>query len=362
MQTLNFVRVTPTFTNIVAPRLGIMPTSDDNYLVALNSMFSSNFDRTGTMNVPRVPGLDLRFKFAQERLPVLVSGSMDLDTLCHTRAQEILAQNRPVSVFWSGGIDSTTALTYLLLNKQSADQIKVYHTCESLAEFPSYEKFIRSHGVELISWSDAWSTAFPADCLIVTGQSNDQLTASMDQTFYNKYSSWLHKPWQDFFRAQEQSSAMIDRSLQLFEACPVPIDTVLHARWWFYFYIRHSYWVTSDYNCNLENLGQTVCFYNTQEFDNWSMHNRHCLIGNSYQSYKQVFKDLIYQYWPDDHYRDNKIKTNSAMGEFWAMRKIIKFDQHYLFLYKNNQQVQAFRPRHYPFLDIKQIQTELEQL
>lgn len=363
MQTPNLVRVTPTFSNIVAARLGLVPTQDDQYLLELNSAFSSNFDRTGMMNVPRVAGLDLRFKFAQRREPVLWSASADLDTLCHARAQQILAQNRSVCVFWSGGIDSTVALTYLLLNKQHADQITVYHTCESLAEFPSYEKFIRDHGVKLVSWSDAWSTPFSADHLVVTGQSNDQLTASMDQSFYNQHNDWLHRPWRDFFSVLGLSASMIDRSEQVFSTCPVPIQTVLHARWWFYFYIRHSYWVTSDYNNNLENLGTTVCFYNTQEFDNWSMHNRHSLIGNTYQSYKQVFKDAIYQHWPDADYRDNKTKTNSAMGEFWARRKMIKFDQHYLLLYQDQAgSIRAFRPQNYPFLNIEQIKTELEQL
>ena len=118
-----------------------------------------------------------------------------------------------------------------------------------------------------------------------------------------------------------------------------------------------------DWHFNLDNnfKDTVVCFFNTIEFDNWSVINKHIVMpSNNYNEYKQCFKDIIYKYWPNNEYRENKEKVNSVHGVSWSNRKVAYFNQQYLFIYKNViGEYKLFKPSTYPFVSISDIRTEL---
>ena len=289
-----------------------------------------------------------------------------LETIGNKRARELISRNQPIKFFWSGGIDSTFALNYILTNLTNSDQLTVYHTCESLIENPDYLTYIESHNVKLGLWSDLWETPFDKNDLVITCSGGDNITASVDESFYQEHSEWLYRPWQDYFKFRGIDFSTIEQIEQKFSQHDNSITTTLEARWWFYYIIRHQYWITRDWNINLENgIGQNVvCFFDCYEFDAWSQVNRNQMFGGrTWNTYKQVFKDNIYRFWPNENFRKNKTKEDSKYSSTWILKKTAQFNQQYLFLYldKNNQ-AQAFRPRQWPLLNRASIINDLIEL
>src|SRR5215510_9109399 len=82
-------------------------------------------------------------------LPTLVPSALPYKELCLNRAidlHEVTIRNkaRTLSLFWSGGVDSTCALVSILMVWPGRDleRVTVYLTEESLHEYPLfYEKF-----------------------------------------------------------------------------------------------------------------------------------------------------------------------------------------------------------------------------
>ena len=90
-------------------RCGARPdlTAADMIAQAVHS-FWVPVDRSQTLPSP---GLKMRI---QDPIPELNGFSADFSDICRDRAASILRENKEVAVFWSGGIDSTTALRALL--------------------------------------------------------------------------------------------------------------------------------------------------------------------------------------------------------------------------------------------------------
>jgi len=362
MQLPNIIVASELFVNEILPKLNQTPSnSTADLLVAVNRMWT-NTPLNRRANIPRVPGWINDYPTHVVRQLKLSTTNKTLEELSQARAVELLSTNRPIKFFWSGGIDSTLALTYLLINLTTPDQITVMHTCESEDENPRYVDYIKSFGVELVSWSDSWAIPFAKDDLVVTGTTCDQLTASVDESFYHDHLTWLNRPWPEYFEFRGAGPELIARCQLLFG----DLTTTLEARWWFYFYIRHQFWTVKDWNLNLENGPgkNVVCFFDTAEFDAWSYTNRNRLfLDDTWKEYKGEFKQAIYQHWPDLDYRLNKTKQSSGYATMWSRKKMVKFDQQYLFMYQDRDGVaQLFQPRYWPLLNLDLILEDLDAI
>ena len=332
-------------------------TEDDRFLITLNSVFSNRIMfPDGFANHPRYYKFNQRLPF--EHIPEHdLSISKDIDTVVEHRAKELLNKNQPIKVFWSGGIDSTLATAALLSHAKHKDQISVYHTCESIRENPHFYDFILSHGVDTVMWSDSWSTPFNSNDLLVTGTSSDEITGSLDKSFYEKNHNQLSGNWRDYFK-QNGFPHLIERCEELFSKSHSPIETLFDTRWWFYFYIRHTYFARRDWDLNLENnfASNVAQFFNCKEFDAWSVHNKHSIIGSKYSDYKMPFKQATNRYWQNNDYLVNKEKVNSYLTTMWMSKKVSAFSQHYLFIYKNaDGDYVKFSPPQSPFVSKKQV-------
>lgn len=354
-------KVTPAFINLL-PKLQSNSelTTDDKFLIQLNSIWSKDADKTGYTNQPRYYKFNQRITFDTTVSPE-ISKPNNLATIVENRAQQIVDKNSSIKLFWSGGIDSTLAVASIL-PLANQDQIELYHTCESIRENPYFYDYIQKFNVRTTMWSDHWDTKFISNDLIVTGTSADEITGSMDRNFYDEHSVWLTQPWQVFFKAQGCNDLFITRCEQLFSESQSPIETVFDARWWFYFYIRHTNFARRDWNYNLENdfANNTVQFFNTPEFDSWCIHNKTTLMGTKYSDYKRPFKEIIHQYWPNQNFLDNKEKVNSSLSIHWILKKLAQFDQQYLFVYKKDNGYRTFRPSQYPFVSLQDTLNSLQ--
>jgi hypothetical protein len=354
-------KVTPAFINLL-PKLqrNSELTVDDKFLIQLNSVWSKDANEAGYTNQPRYYKFNQRILFDTVTNPEILKPE-NLATVVENRAQQIVNRNNNIKLFWSGGIDSTLAVASILPVAQP-DQIELYHTCESIRENPYFYDYIQKFNIRTTMWSDRWDTKFKSDDVIVTGTSADEITGSLDRSFYDEHGKWLDQPWQAFFKVQGCNDAFIARCEQLFSESQSPIATVFDARWWFYFYIRHTNFARRDWDYNLENnfANNTVQFFNTPEFDSWCIHNKTSLIGNKYNEYKQPFKEVVVQYWHNNDFLHNKEKVNSSLSIHWIVKKLARFDQQYLFVYKKDNAYKTFKPSQYPFVSLQDTLTSLQ--
>lgn len=302
-------------------------------------------DRTNNIKMP------FRFKtYEPFRMPRDLSDfNMTYDQCCQKRCEEILkisyAINKPIYIFYSGGIDSTMVLISFMkyLSKTDFDdRITVVLTNNSVYENPSfYYDFIRKR-CKTVS-SENFNSFFSNDIITVGGEHNDQLFGSdillkiyyysNSDGFHSKYNRDFILPW--FKRSLNDTEAnfwydLLDHHIKSYAPCEV--TTNFHFFWWYNFCFKWQNVYFRMLNSMPENRRNVVTedflknnyhhFFNSESFQKWSMLNHHLKIGNTWTEYKLEAKNLIYEYTKDDTYRFQKIKMNSLV-RLWHQRKMI---------------------------------------
>ena len=289
-------------------------------------------DRTGTISMP-VRDLSLF------PIPKFRPFKKTFEELCDERALHVLAGaekiSAPMYVLYSGGIDSTCLLVSLLkqATPEQKENITVLLSHESIAENPRfYEEHIR--GKLRVGSSISFPERIGEDCCLVSAEHNDMVMGSEKiGTMMARYGpKSIHESYSrdtiaGLFSAilGEKDADMAHFYVDLFErvraAAPVPIETNMDFLWWANFAVkwqscfhyillftppRNAHKVTQEY---LDK--RFISFYNTDEFQLWSMNNLDKRIRDTWKSYKWVLKDIIYDYTKDAEYRDNKTKVRS---------------------------------------------------
>ena len=111
------------------------------------------------------------------------------EDICYETAQLLINLNKPISIFWSGGIDSTCLLATFMKLVSDPKQIRVVMTPKSIEEYPwFYEEKIKGHYDILMyhnyihRYDPRQSVAgghFAGDEIILTGSFGDQLFGSI---------------------------------------------------------------------------------------------------------------------------------------------------------------------------------------
>jgi hypothetical protein len=251
--------------------------------------------------------------------------------VCIERAIELNelsnSTKKPIIVLWSGGIDSTTVIVSLLLTTNNYDNIII--ALNGLAISENY-RFYKDHifpNFKIMS-SDIVFENFNTDNIIVGGEFNDQLFgADFIEKFQKQYTMKQAKSALnsdlivDFFVKQGLNK---DNAIKWFELLKNSIDnynsdlvlTNYDFFWWYNFTQKwqHVYFRTL-LSCDhltdefLDNNYQQ--FFNTTNFQLWSMNSGDQKIGNSWSEYKQIAKQFIFDYNRDDDYYRNKVKIGS---------------------------------------------------
>lgn len=280
-------------------------------------------DRSGTL---ASPGLRMQ---VLDPIPSADRFGEDFDTICLDRAQAILREDREIALFWSGGIDSTAALSALLMLAEPADRarLRIFLRPRSIDEYPSFfERHVRPLSHHLITGPRADRFAhgpgrtFSSDVgrelalqardrLIVTGEHGDQIFGSIKLA---ENPEWIGAPAERFLE-QPAFAPHCDAIARLNAACPVPVDTVDTLLWWWNFAVK---WQEITFR-GLSDLDSPAAFANvrhffqTEDFQRWSIANPDLKIRDSLASYKWPAKDFIYRFTGDADYRDHKIKIGS---------------------------------------------------
>lgn len=256
--------------------------------------------------------------------PVLPIGtpncSKTLNDICDERSFEIIqkAGDKKIYVFWSGGIDSTTALAGLLKNGGS-NKVVVVMGQSSIDEYPEfYYKFIENKIP--ISFIDVKSEyqindsndKYLTDGVIVTGELGDQIFGT--DVFIDIAESdpdLIVKNWEDQYRNLKSFS----KYQEFAASAPVPIVTMKDFLWWFSYSLKYNYvsfrMLRTSYKFKLEE--NAFHFFNTPTFNDWSVSTptEERYPGTDIKKYKQPLKDYIFSFTKDSVYQMNKIKEGS---------------------------------------------------
>ena len=290
-------------------------------------------DRTGTVTMP-VRDLSLF------PIPKFRPFSKTFEELCNERALQVLSDAEKLAatmyVLYSGGIDSTCLLVSLLKNatRDQKENIVVLLSHESIAENPHfYDEHIR--GKLRVGSSIFFPELIGEDCYLLSAEHNDMVIGSekigkMIMLFgpesiresYNR--DTIAELFSEILAGDETVAYFyVDLFERIASAAPIPLETNMDFLWWANFVIkwqscfhyillftplRNAHKVTQEY---LDK--RFISFYNTDEFQLWSMNNLDKRIKDTWKSYKWVLKDIIYDYTKDAEYRDHKTKKGSLL-------------------------------------------------
>ncbi len=316
--------------------------------------WDSLFDRSGAMPHP------LRMENLRP-LPAFRSDFDDsLEALCAARVAEVsaLARDRaaPVRLFWSGGIDSTLVVTSFLKWGPPPDQLELVYTDESEREYPGFlatfvpeavrrvkvgafphHQFVSDHDAERFRDRPCMGDFLDPLAVNVTGGLGDKL--------FNSHMLLKRFGYHRAFEPYENvvSERLVDLTRAFVANSPLPTRTLFDFCWWVYFSLNFQ----DELLQVLAGVsGDTVeprrralqVFFDTEPFQQWSMHHRDRVATDDPTRLKYDAKWLIYQYTRDEQYLLTKLKAGSLKFRKTPNRE---WDNPILFILEDGEVVRA---------------------
>ena len=242
-----------------------------------------------------------------------------------SRCKELVEMEKPITVVWSGGIDSTLALFALLRYVDDPKQITVYGTYSSILESGSlFDSKIKNSGVNYkfkVSSTRDFDDGDP-NSIFVTGYYGNQLFGPVDDFITGK----IKTPISFFHHQFNNDDPLIDYTkciddelheflLPSIKASPKKIETLRDLRWWLIFNFD---WYTAEYSSRISTKQQNnqYHFYNTDDFQRYVITTKEPFtkdVGKPL-THRWVMRELIEEYSGDSYYAWNKPKGVSSLG------------------------------------------------
>ena len=284
-------------------------------------------DRTGHFNP---------FHISYDPIPEVKEFNKSWEECCMEAAKNLWKLKKPIELFWSGGIDSSGALIALLETKSKSDILNIRYTQDSIDEFPlMWEKMVKDKNNPLPHKEMLDDLLFENhDIIKVTGECGDQcfgsdaLHANLDK-YADNWETIFTWPNDKLFGRRSDAPKDSQKNYEykknqlakiLFEHVdysPVEIKTMFDLFWWCNFCFK---WQCVDrrlvfkFSTTTE-WQSTVSFFNTENFQKWSIINHDIKFGlengGTWETYKQPAKEYINKYIKDENYRKNKTKEPS---------------------------------------------------
>jgi hypothetical protein len=310
-----------------------------NHLVDINRIFSTM--PTG-MPVDRTRQIVSPVNFHQYRPWTVPQQQWSLEQALSQRVAALESLDQKINLFWSGGIDSTAMIVAFLKNSHCRSQLRIFYSPFSTYEHPGYMEFLSQYtDVEFVDISGDVYLRNQFDGIFVTGDGGDELHASLDESFIEKWGvAGLNRPWLDLFRQTNNSDDFVDFCQRYFSAAGRPIDTVLEARWFFYTVCKNRFQLSRklDLFLNRDHFdpGALVGFFDCNEYENFIYWNLDQIIsGDQYSNWKQVLKQYCCDFDRFDHWCQTKQKVNSTQIVRYSDKYKIFNDKRYIFLLSN---------------------------
>lgn len=212
-------------------------------------------------------------------------------------------------VLWSGGCDSTAILTAFIAVCTDLSFITVLHTASSIDEYTEfYNLFIKdkfkTHQAHASEVYDIALKYAINGSIVITGFPADQLFGSIVGQRYSKDTTKEH--FSVFLKDSQYDSGNlvyrnVDDAISQYEAAfkhyNIPVKTIAEFLWFNNFALKWDYvcnWIPCVTHEQSENI---LAFYNTYDFECWSVSNfdiLHKYDQKIIKNYKIQLKDFIY--------------------------------------------------------------------
>lgn len=269
--------------------------------------------------------------------------------ICFDKANSILdnaiQSNRNISLLWSGGIDSTTALLALYLKakeRNAINKINVLLSSHSIIEFENFFTNIIRTELKYQIINPPIYTYIDLSNIIVTGELGDQLFGS---DFLEEYiKQGVHTmPYEEILPqiASEKLASTKDADALLKFLEPqiaksfIPIKTLYDYVWWLNYSMKWQYVafriISNTFNTKRPiQLGDNfINFFQSNDFQKWALRDNSFKIKQEWESYKYIAKEFIHKYFQDEEYLHNKTKEQS-------LGNIVQ-NNNFSFLYKEDK-------------------------
>lgn len=251
---------------------------------------------------------------------------------CLKRAEELWSIGKPITLMWSGGIDSTTAFVSLRETMPSTGMLNVRYTQQSIDEYPAFEKDIKPFGPMLDAVNLLPESLFLGEQMVVQGECGDQVFGS---DVLENHVSELQDDWRNVFKwdrifnskflpesklnwlnEDNQRRTALETLEEHIMKAPIDVKNIFDLFWWINFSIKW-HWVSTRMNFNFVRTPRyksTYSFFDTDLFQRWSVENHDIKHHGTWKTYKQPAKDFIYTFTKDEDYRVNKTKFTSLVN------------------------------------------------
>lgn len=252
------------------------------------------------------------------------------------------SKGKPITLFWSGGLDSTGVLFALKETMPAGQKLIIRFTKHAIVEYPWLHKEMlgwKSNNI-ILNQVDEWqllrnlddksTMLFHCRCMdaFFDGATNPvSYTTDIKEIKKILYSPWYTlENWDIIWTNPKDLNLNKDKIKRLKLLCflenhvlelPFEIKTIQDLFWWVTFtikwhYAQHSfvfnylndprYYLHNDFSCG-------------KNLQTWALLNRntnHMGQGDSLK-YKWVLRNFIFKYTKDEQYRDNKTKEKSII-------------------------------------------------
>jgi hypothetical protein len=267
------------------------------------------------------------------------------------RIKELTQHNQHVNVLWSGGIDSTFIMT-LMIDLGIADELysqgrlTIGLNQDSIRENPVfYEKFIKPRYINCVVQANHLLIDPKENEVIITGEMADNLVGSLTMKscvdYYNDFGV-VHQPYGKSvdwlsrkLQKEEAKTALRNFIEQTVQNSPIEIISCHDLLWYLNFNFK---WQAVNFrivsHAKDEAIGNRLIknlkhFFNTDDFQMWSLMEGHYFEGTNWGDYKKVMKKQIYQVTSDLEYYKNKTKHPSLPA-------LLRYKDTFDFIYEDN--------------------------
>ncbi len=229
-----------------------------------------------------------------------------IETLMDETAVKYISTGSPITVSWSGGVDSTALVVALLKNNIDPEQLTILCASSSLKEYPIFYKYLIDNKYRVIESNEVNAQYNRIkQGYILTGWGADQLFGS---NIHLKNSTLYHLPWQDAFRKYtKEQSIFIEKQgecINLYEEWTKQrgfnITSWSEFTWYYNFMCKftHVAEVTKLSIIDPELRDKTISFFATEDFQAYSIQHFNDInkvnVIERKKFYKRPLKEYIY--------------------------------------------------------------------
>lgn len=319
-----------------------------DYSVALN-------DRSNNIKFPVITTVPDHLA-----LPEFKIINLSYKECCANKVRDLIALSnqtgKEICLMYSGGIDSSVVLSSfidVLGVKEAAKKINIFMSQESILENPvMWEKFIRPY-FKVTNSKLHRKTGIDNDKILVFGELNDQLFGS---DILKNISVWAGRDiLNNTFTVDlgikyltehckmsiKHATIWSELLIENLKSCPRHNSSVWDTFWWYNFSLK---WINVYYRylmgCDLtsevrqDQIDTSYCaFFNTEDFQQWSMNNNEDKHQGTWNSYKYAAKHLVAEVTGDKLFF-NRTKKNS-------LQKVLMLSNRTAFVFENNIMMQS---------------------